>query len=287
MPEPDVPPFLWWGATAGAAVLAWVAAAAIDLDPAAPAFAAAAGGLAGLAAHRRDDARYAYAAAAMLAAAGPLALFAVPDAAALGTVLASVAAGAGGAATAWLLARGRPWLGDAPATNAIAAAVLAGYLSFRDVVAQGIGHAELWEWTVGVALLALAASRVKAVLRRGMTEEPWTSPARRHEAEVAPRLDARHEAWARATRDFVEAGVRRADYEALWRAAFATVARRGETVEKALEPLAMHEDAARPWWPWRVRRVQEDDRRRRLQVHRTLLARLRAARRVRAKRGPA
>lgn len=173
-------------------------------------------------------------------------------------------------------------LGDAPARNALLALALGLYVAFREDLAGAVSHVEVWEWALGILVFAYLASRAKTALRAGMAPSAWASPAKRHVPDVAPRLDAAYETWARASKGFVEDGTNRAEYETLWRGAFGTVARRSETIDKALEPLAALQPAPRPVLPlpWRMRRVEEEDRRRRLQVHRTLVARLRAARKV-------
>lgn len=173
-------------------------------------------------------------------------------------------------------------LGDAPARNALLALALGLYVAFRRDLAGAVSHVEVWEWALGLAVFAYLASRAKTTLRTSMAPAAWASPARRHVPDVVPRLDPAFADWARAARGFVEDGTDRAAYEGLWRGAFASVARRTETVDKAMEPLAALQPAPRPFLrlPWRMRRVEEEDRRRRLQVHRTLVARLRAARKV-------
>lgn len=235
----------------------------------------------------KGDRRVALGAVAALALAPVVAVPALADA---GWLLAGAAvtalASAVAAATVLrdrLPAAAARILGDAPARNALLALVLGLYLAFRDDLAGVVTHVEVWEWGLGLLVFAYLASRAKTALRARMATAAWASPAKKHVPDVVPRLDAAFETWARASRGFVENGTNRAEYETLWRGAFGTVARRAETIDKALEPLVALEPAPKPLvpLPWRMRRVEEEDRRRRLQVHRTLVARLRAARKIR------
>jgi len=232
-----------------------------------------------------------WAGVAVLAVGATLAWPAIAASGTGGAVAATAVAAVAAAAATVAAARGKGAgarrvavvLGGVPHRNAALAALVTGYVAFRGDAAANVEHLDLWEWALGLAILAYAVARAKAPLRAAATEEPWRSRERRHRPEVRARLDPAFESWSRAARAFLDRGERRDEYEALWRSAFETLARRPETVRKALEPLTGLREELTPRvfkMPWVMRRVEEENRRRRLQAHRTLLARYRAARRT-------
>lgn len=155
----------------------------------------------------------------LLVAFGCVAAWLVAGAWPEGARLRAAVAGGGALAAAGLLARWwlvkkAPRLAPSPAGILVVAALSAGYVAYRPLVAGRVANLPLYEWTLGAGAAVLLLGRLRRSARDASVPEAWTGEARRHRSDAIPSYDPRMPALAAAVSRYLDTGEGFEEYRA-------------------------------------------------------------------------
>jgi hypothetical protein len=156
----------------------------------------------------------------------------------------------------------------------VLAVLVVAYLLARPLLAARVDLLVLYEYALGVALLAAYLVRLRARARRGAPRQPFSSPARRHVQQVRALPDPRHAAMQEAVQGFLE----RAEGRDRYREAMLAAVRGARLPDREARELAASIDALpapRPRRRWLGSDAKaEAARRQRVALHERALERM-------------
>lgn len=157
------------------------------------------------------------------------------------------------------------------------AITVAGYLLFRPSIQKGVEHLELYEYGLGLAIAGFVFARAKGYLKQRAPERAWASPHVSHRQHVKALYDRRYAEVEGVVTAWIERGEAKDRYFDIVLRNLAVERAADERVAEVKNSLQEYEDLAPPRLAGgrRLRALARENRKRRLNLHKSILIQIR------------